>query len=87
MNKIICKRCMAVEKTAMWEEGLQNGDITPWKDSKNNEWDDGVVDEKLWEDGLVFCPHMRRQRTFKQSRARCLRRVGQEASESGCLVV
>jgi len=71
MNKEICRRCMEVEKTASFEEDKQEGNPASWK-VVDGDW---VNDEKLWNDGKVFCPHKRHEVPFDKAYRRgwCLR--------------
>ena len=57
MNKEICKRCMAVEKVASFENDKQEGKPCPWNQCGSPECDS--YDDDHWDKGMIHCPHKR----------------------------
>lgn len=79
MLKSICKRCMAVERVALFQDLEQGGNPVPWRDR----------DESLWESGKIECPHRRKEINIGslESVMKCLRRAEQIAARKGKMVV
>lgn len=84
LTKFVCRECMAVERTASYEDFVQVGPPAPWNDDDRK---DAVNDEKLWGKGEIHCPHLRREIPFTNALVDCLKGRVHRAVRSGALVV
>ena len=83
LNQVICRGCMAKERTAIFVDGVQEGKVCGW-DMLGGV---GTYDSVAWLGGLVHCPHRMHEVGCEEALEGCLRRGGQEAAASGCLVI
>ena len=99
LTKLICESCMEVEKTATHNVYEQKGPPCPW-DLCNAEmgpeyqWSTprGCLkifdyDSRMWEKGVINCPHTMSAVNFSMALKKCLRYKAQVAAAAGILAI